>query len=106
MLDGQLLDECCSIFYREFLTNRDKVPRYLAQAISKCLSEKLDRFLTEEERAIVEDPFKASDKAIEVFGHLKVLMEIIDKGNKGLLTGDLHPKLIDACSKAIPDALK
>lgn len=30
----------------------------------------------------------------------------MDKGNKGLLTGDLHPKMIDGCSKILPEALK
>lgn len=45
---------------------------------------------------------QAAEKAQEIFKNLKILLEVADKGNKGLLTGDLHPKMIDGFCKILP----
>ncbi|EAR93244.2 DNA-directed RNA polymerase (macronuclear) [Tetrahymena thermophila SB210] len=105
-LDGNLLEDCCQIFFNEFLSNREKVPSKISLAIEKCYNEKLERFITEEERIIRDDPYKIAERSQEIFKSLKIILEIMDKGNKGLLTGDLHPKLIDGCSKVFPETLK
>lgn len=101
-LDGVLLEECCKVFFAEFLNNRDKVPSLIASTIDKCFNEKLDIFISPEERLLKDDPFKAAEKAQEIFKNLKILLEVADKGNKGLLTGDLHPKMIDGFCKVLP----
>jgi arsenate reductase-like glutaredoxin family protein len=44
-------------------------------------------------------------KASSIFQNLKVLLEIIDLSKTGLLTGDLHPKVIKLCESVFKKAL-
>ena len=39
------------------------------------------------------------DLALNTFKSLKVILEVLDKGNKGLLLGDIHQKVIYGCGK-------
>ncbi len=36
---------------------------------------------------------------------MKVILEVLDKGNKGILVGDLHAKVIFGCNKIVKKTL-
>lgn len=47
-----------------------------------------------------------SQSANKIYRSLKIIFEVLDKGNKGLLLGDIHPKIIYGCGEVVENSLK